>query len=93
MKKGVGKTIQARQLGRHLRELRKEAGMSVEQAAQEIGVSDATLYRFESGTSVPRPPDVMVLCASYGADQSITDALIALAKEADAPGWWRSYKG
>ncbi|MGH3648154.1 MAG: helix-turn-helix domain-containing protein [Micromonosporaceae bacterium] len=93
MRKGVGKTIQARQLGRHLRELRKEAGVSVVVAAGEIGVSDATIYRFESGTSVPRPPDVMVLCSAYGADERIAEALVALSKEADAPGWWRSYDG
>ncbi|MGH2604600.1 MAG: Scr1 family TA system antitoxin-like transcriptional regulator, partial [Dehalococcoidia bacterium] len=67
--------------------------MSVDAAAREIGVSDATLYRFESGMSVPRPPDVTSLCGSYGADQRIIDALVALAKEANAPGWWRSYKG
>ncbi len=67
--------------------------MAVDDAAREIGVSDATIYRFESGTSVPRPPDVRALCAHYGADTEITEALVALAKEADAPGWWRSYSG
>lgn len=91
--KGVGKTLQARQLGRHLKELRKEAGASVEHAADELGVSEPTIYRFEAGTSVPRPPDVTALCAMYGVDQEFTDALVSLVKEANAPGWWRSYSG
>ncbi|MGH3736783.1 MAG: helix-turn-helix domain-containing protein [Micromonosporaceae bacterium] len=93
MRKGVGKTIQARQLGRHLRELRKEAGVGVDAAVREIGVSDATLYRFEAGTSVPRPPDVKALCAMYGTDADLIDGLVGLAKEANSPGWWRSYMG
>jgi len=91
--KGVGRTLQARQLGRHLKELRKEAGVSVEHAADELGVSEPTIYRFEAGTSVPRPPDVTALCAMYGVDQGFTEALVSLVKEANAPGWWRSYNG
>lgn len=67
--------------------------MGVDTAAREIGVSDATLYRFESGMSVPRPPDVKALSAMYGADDSLIDALVALTKEADVAGWWRSYSG
>ncbi len=67
--------------------------MSVDRAADEIGVSEATLYRFESGTSIPRPPDVKELCEMYGADSDIAEGLVALAKEANTPGWWRSYNG
>lgn len=93
MRKGAGKTIQARQLGRHLRELRKEAGIAVDEAAAELGISGATYYRFEAGISVPRPPDVTALCAMYGADEQTTHGLVGLAKEADSPGWWRSYNG
>ncbi|MQA27852.1 MAG: helix-turn-helix domain-containing protein [Micromonosporaceae bacterium] len=61
MKKGAGKTVQARQLGRHLRNMRKEAGFTIEEAAAELGISGPTLYRIEVGASVPRPPDVRTL--------------------------------
>ncbi|MQA24760.1 MAG: helix-turn-helix domain-containing protein, partial [Micromonosporaceae bacterium] len=93
VRKGVGKTVQARQLGRHLREVRKEAGLSVDQAAAELGLSTPTMYRFETGLSVPRSPDLKALCAAYGVDGELTDALIALAKEANTPGWWHSFNG
>lgn len=67
--------------------------MSVDHVSAEIGVSSATVYRFEAGTSVPRPGDVERLCAVCGVDGDFADALVALAKEADSPGWWRSYNG
>lgn len=91
MRKKVSTTIQSRQLGRHLRELRRESGVSVDHAAGEVGLSPATVYRYEAGASVPRPPDVTALCECYGVADHMTDALVALAKEADSPGWWRSY--
>lgn len=67
--------------------------MSVDHAAAELSLSVPTIYRYETGTTVPRPPDVKGLCEAYGADEDMTRALVALAREADAPGWWRSYDG
>ena len=87
------KTIQSRQLGRQLRELRKEANVSAGTAAAELGISEPTLYRWEAGANIPRPPDVRELCNYYNSDDSTTNALKALAREADHPGWWRSYNG
>jgi DNA-binding XRE family transcriptional regulator len=86
-------TIQSRQLGRHLRELRKQAALSADDAGAEIGLSAATIYRIEAGTSIPRPGDTMALCDSYGADAGTRTALVALTREAMAPGWWRSLNG
>lgn len=88
-----GQTVQSRQLGRHLRELRREAGSSAEDAARAIRVHAVTLYRYEAGKLVPRPHDVKELCSVYGADADLTDALVALTKEAEIPGWWRAYNG
>lgn len=73
--------------------MRKEAGFTIEEAAAELGISGPTLYRIEVGASVPRPPDVRTLCESYGAGAELTTALIALAKEANTPGWWHSFNG
>lgn len=86
-------TIQTRQLGRHLRELRRQAQLSAESAADHLRVHPVTVYRYEAGKSIPRPPDVAALCAIYGADPATTEALTALAQEADATPWWRSYTG
>jgi transcriptional regulator with XRE-family HTH domain len=88
-----GTTVQSRQLGRHLRELRRQSGVSPDAVAGELRVHPSTLYRYESGAIVPRPPDVMALCHAYGADDRMRDALTALCKEAETPGWWHSYNG
>jgi transcriptional regulator with XRE-family HTH domain len=89
----AGKTIQSRQLGRQLRELRKDARLSADEVAAELGLSPATVYRYEAGDSVPRPPDTLLMCELYGVDGSQREALVALTKEAGLPGWWRSHNG
>jgi transcriptional regulator with XRE-family HTH domain len=88
-----GWTVQSRQLGRHLRELRQQAGVSADAVAAELRLHPATIYRYEAGKQVPRPLYVSAMCRAYGAEEGIADALVALAEEADAPGWWRSHNG
>jgi transcriptional regulator with XRE-family HTH domain len=89
----AGKTIQSRQLGRQLRELRKDARLPADGVAAELGLSPATVYRYETGDSVPRPPDTLLMCELYGVDGSQREALVDLTKQADTPGWWRSHNG
>ncbi|MQA24897.1 MAG: helix-turn-helix domain-containing protein [Micromonosporaceae bacterium] len=88
-----GSTVPRRQLGREVRKLREEAGLTVGQAAEAIGRSAPTLWRIEKGGSPMRPGDVAGMCLIYGASPEVTDALVALAKETGSPGWWRSYTG
>lgn len=38
-----------------------------------------------------RALDVKVMCEVYGADENITEALMALAKATRDPGWWHAY--
>jgi len=69
-------------LSRTLRELRDNAGFSQAQAAQQAGVSQALIARFETGRQVPRPDQVVKLCDVYGVhDQRRLDA-IAMATDA-----------
>jgi transcriptional regulator with XRE-family HTH domain len=45
----------------HIRKLRKEAGLSVEQLAEKSGIPAPTIYSWESGTFTPlleRLPDL-----------------------------------
>lgn len=88
-----GSTLPRRQLGRELRKLREEAGLTVAQAAEATGRSAPTIWRIEKGGSPMRPGDVAGMCLIYGASQEMTEALVALAKETNNPGWWRSYAG
>ncbi|MGH3738766.1 MAG: helix-turn-helix domain-containing protein [Micromonosporaceae bacterium] len=88
-----GRTIQARELGRQLRDLRRTAALSADQVAEDLSLSVPTIYRYESGTTVPRHTDVKALCEVFGADDDLIDALVALAKESNVAPWWRSYDG
>lgn len=86
-----GSTVPRRQLGRHLRQLREKAGITVRAAVETMEWSGQKLWRIEKGLGPVRAMDVKNLCELYGADQRTTEALMALAKETKAKGWWRAY--
>jgi transcriptional regulator with XRE-family HTH domain len=86
-----GSTIPRRQLGRHLRQLREEAGLTVQQAADALEWSTPRIWRVEKGAVAMRSFDVRNMCQIYGAPEQIMQALVGLAKETKAKGWWHSY--
>lgn len=87
----AGSTVPRRQLGRYLRELRSEAGLTVRGAAKELERSEPTLWRIENGLTSTRSVEVGVMCRLYGANEQLTVALMALAKQTKAKGWWQAY--
>ncbi|WBB81693.1 helix-turn-helix transcriptional regulator [Micromonospora sp. WMMD882] len=87
----MGSTVPRRQLGRALRELRSEAQMTLDGAADALHCSRQKVWRIESGLGPIRPLDVRALCDLYSATPELTQALIALAQETKAKGWWHSY--
>lgn len=60
-------TVMPAELGARLREFRKRAGLSAEQAGLEIGLSARVIGDFERGYRVPRLGYLRVLAALYGA--------------------------
>ncbi|MFV2195044.1 helix-turn-helix domain-containing protein [Nocardiopsis sp. LOL_012] len=87
----TGSTVPRRQLGRYLRDLRNQARLTVRKAAKELEWSEAKIWRIETGQTSLRSLDVEAMCRIYGAPTDLTDALMALAKETKARGWWHSY--
>jgi transcriptional regulator with XRE-family HTH domain len=87
----AGSTVPRRQLGRSLRALRVEAGLTVRAAARELERSEPTLWRMEAGQVAVRALDVEQMCRLYGAKEDMTKALMALARETKAKGWWQGY--
>jgi transcriptional regulator with XRE-family HTH domain len=87
----TGSTVPRRQLGRYLRDLRNEAGMTVKGAATALEWSEAKMWRIETGQTSLRSLDVEAMCRVYGATADITTALMGLAKETKARGWWQAY--
>ncbi len=87
----MGSTVPRRQLGRALRDLRTEARMTLDGAAEAMQCSRQKMWRIETGLGPTRAVDVKALCELYAATPELTAALTALAHETKAKGWWHSY--
>ncbi|MFG1744162.1 helix-turn-helix domain-containing protein [Micromonospora chalcea] len=87
----MGSTVPRRQLGRALRDLRTEARMTLDGAAEAMQCSRQKMWRIETGLGPTRAVDVKALCELYAATPELTTALVALANETKAKGWWHSY--
>src|ERR1700689_3827560 len=87
----TGSTVPRRQLGRYLRELRNKQRLTVRTAAERLEWSEAKIWRIETGQTSLRSLDVEAVCRIYGAPADLTEALMGLAKETKAKGWWQAY--
>ncbi|MET7761835.1 helix-turn-helix transcriptional regulator [Streptomyces sp. NPDC005393] len=87
----AGPTTRRRQLGASLRRLREQKGLSLEEAGALVGLSKATVSRYETKDGSVKWPLVDALCREYGVDDEERAALVDLAKNAKVQGWWQSY--
>ncbi|MEU6572474.1 helix-turn-helix transcriptional regulator [Streptomyces sp. NPDC046805] len=78
-------------LGRRLRELREAAGLGREEAARVLRVAPATVRRMETAEVALKIPYVQVLLATYEVPAEERAAFVALAEEANQPGWWQRF--
>lgn len=80
------------ELGTLLRELRTEAGMTVEEVAGELLCSASKVSRMETGHRAVSPRDIRDLCALYRvSDPALREHLAALARGSKEQGWWQPY--
>ncbi|MEO3925940.1 helix-turn-helix transcriptional regulator [Micromonosporaceae bacterium B7E4] len=91
MQAGVDSTVPRRELGRHLRQLREEARLTIKVVSEALEWSMPKIWRIESGATSMRSLDVEAMCRIYGASPQMTEALTGLAKETRARGWWHCY--
>ncbi|NIY67131.1 helix-turn-helix domain-containing protein [Streptomyces malaysiensis] len=84
-------TTRRRQLGVMMRKFRARKGMTLEEAGQLVGVSKATVSRYETQEGPVKWPIVDALCREYGASEAERKAVIGLAKDARRQGWWTSF--
>lgn len=87
----VRTTTRRRQLGAMLRKLRARKGMTLEEAGGLVGVSKATVSRYETQAGPVRWIVVDALCREYGATDAEREAVVRLAKDAKQQGWWSSF--
>ncbi|MFE2353161.1 helix-turn-helix domain-containing protein [Streptomyces parvulus] len=78
-------------LGRRLQELREAAGLRREEAAKVLRVAPATVRRMEAAEVALKIPYVQILLTTYGVPADEVSAFVALAEEANQPGWWQRY--
>lgn len=81
-------TTRRRQLGAMMRKLRASKGMTLEEAGRLVGVSKATVSRYETQEGPVKWPIVDALCREYDASEAERNAVVALAKGAKQQGWW-----
>jgi transcriptional regulator with XRE-family HTH domain len=93
LRPGGAPTVLRMVLGKRLQDLRERAGLSYEQAGRALDVTHATIRRMEKAEVGLKIPYVEKLLTTYGitAPEEI-GGFLALAREANRPGWWHSFR-
>jgi transcriptional regulator with XRE-family HTH domain len=85
-------TVARMLVGHQLRRLREAAGVTADQAADEIRASRAKISRMENGRVGFKARDVADLLTLYGVTSERTRVqLLELARRANTPGWWTAH--
>ncbi|WP_030152962.1 helix-turn-helix domain-containing protein [Streptomyces sp. NRRL S-244] len=88
----VNPTVSRRRLGAELRRLRENCGLTTQQVAERLLISQPKISLLENGRRLAKPRDVRDLCGLYGVqDQRRVDHLMQLARESGQQGWWNFY--
>ncbi|MFF8972252.1 helix-turn-helix domain-containing protein [Streptomyces sp. NPDC014995] len=92
MASNVNPTVRRRRLGQELRKLREDKGMTAEQVADRLLVSQSKISRLENGRRSISQRDVRDLCGVYEVeDQRIVESLMQMAKDSRQQGWWHAF--
>ena len=85
-------TLRRRELGKRLRALRLDRGLTVDQVAEMLLCSPSKVSRMETGQRGATPRDVRDLSRIYGVtDDAQVSAMMQMAREGKQQGWWQSY--
>ncbi|AOR33740.1 transcriptional regulator [Streptomyces fodineus] len=92
MASNVNPTVRRRRLGQELRRLRELKGMTAEEVAERLLVSQSKISRLENGRRSISQRDVRDLCGVYEVeDQRIVDSLMEMARDSRQQGWWHTF--
>ena len=87
-----GPTVRRMLVGAQLRRLRTDLGLSRAEAAEAIRASEWKIHRLENGQVRFKERDLADLLTLYGVtDPDLVEELLALAADANSPGWWQHY--
>jgi transcriptional regulator with XRE-family HTH domain len=85
-------TVRQRELGKRLRGLRTQHGLTVEEVAEKLLCSATKISRLETGARRPSLRDVRDLCGLYEVDASTSAEFMDLARATREPVWWTQYE-
>lgn len=92
MPSNVNPTVRRRRLGQELRRLREVKGMTAEEVAERLLVSQSKISRLENGRRSISQRDVRDLCGVYEVeDHRIVESLMQMAKDSRQQGWWHAF--
>src|SRR5689334_16107562 len=87
-----GPTVLRIMLGNQLRRLREAADITPDEAGYEIRGSRSKISRIEHGRVGFKERDIEDLLTLYGVtDEQLRAGMLALARQANSPGWWAKY--
>ena len=87
-----GPQVSRRELGALLRQLRANAGLTIEQVAERLLCSPSKVSRMETGFRAGTMRDIRDLCDLYAVtDRAQRDHLMELVRQSKRQGWWQSY--
>jgi transcriptional regulator with XRE-family HTH domain len=87
-----GPTVLRIMLGNQLRRLREAGGITPDEAGYEIRGSRSKISRIEHGRVGFKERDIEDLLTLYGVtDEQVRAGMLALARQANSPGWWAKY--
>ena len=84
-------TIRERRIAIELRRLREQTGLTLDQAAERLEWSRATLGRMETAVRRIKPVELQRLLTTYKVDGRRRADLVELARGAQERGWWDRY--
>jgi transcriptional regulator with XRE-family HTH domain len=88
----VNPTVRRRRLGQELRRLREVKGMTAEEVAERLLVSQSKISRLENGRRSISQRDVRDLCGVYEVeDQRVVESLMEMARDSRQQGWWHAF--
>jgi transcriptional regulator with XRE-family HTH domain len=88
----TGPTVRQRELGKRLRELRGQRGLTIEDVANRLLCSPTKISRLETGARRPSLRDVRDMCALYSLDAQTSAELMDLTRGARDQVWWTQYE-
>jgi transcriptional regulator with XRE-family HTH domain len=83
-------TVPRLELGKHLRRLRVEQGLTVQQVAAHLEFSASKVSRLETGQRGAAGRDIRAMCDLYGVEDELRQQLVDLAAKGKQHAWWQT---